>query len=838
MLSRTIYKKQRGRRLLTLLAGASLVGGLFVVSTSVFAVTGPGQGFFELDASLDQSDGAAPKAAVTDNASAEAPDDWDRIAADHGLATNGAGPSNAFASSFDAETTATGTANNATIFTGGGSKDQQPISKWGWKDASGGLPDKDNLLHAMSARYGAGLTSHIYFAADRYDNSGDAQIGFWFFNSQIGTQPDGSFGPGAHKVGEVPHNADNAGDILVLSDFTNGGTQPTIRVYEYVGSGGTDGSLNLLGGTDTDVRDCAIVPTDDFCASVNNFDGAVAPWLFKNKSGQTSFGHGEFYEGGLNLTSLGLQNECFSSFLAETRSAQSVTATLKDFVAGPFQDCNTNVVTTPSVSGSASIGTSGAIAVHDTAAVTVNGTTTFSGTLSFHICGPIASGNCSTGGTAVAAAAGVNPVIANGNYDSADFTIHTAGRYCWRADLTIQSPSGLQGASDPADTTATSECFEINPVQPGIDTVASDDVEVGNPIDDTANLSGTALDPDGSKADGTITFKLYGPDDATCATVIEQSIVTLTNGGDGAYKASDGTLSGTLGSLTPVSAGTYRWVASYSGDSPNTLGVDGACNDANESVVVNPGDPSISTEASAPAPDGAPVGTAIDDTAHLTGTKDQPDGDPAGGTITFKLYGPDDATCTTVIEQSVVNVSGDGFYKASDGTLSGTLGSLTPTAAGTYRWVASYSGDLPNTTSVSGACNDSNEASLLVSLQPTLDTAQRFVPNDSAEVNVASGGGSLAGSIRFRLYDNNTCTPSGTTLYDKTFTIGVDGTLSAGGLKWNVSTDNTTAYSSDKSFSWLVEFTSTNGGHNNVTSACYNEHSSITIVNGSQSNTP
>src|SRR5690606_29074328 len=42
---------------------------------------------------------------------------------------------------------------NATIFSGGGSKDPQPIGNWAWKDQSGGLPDKDNLLHSFAARY-------------------------------------------------------------------------------------------------------------------------------------------------------------------------------------------------------------------------------------------------------------------------------------------------------------------------------------------------------------------------------------------------------------------------------------------------------------------------------------------------------------------------------------------------------------------------------------------------------------------------------------------------------------------------------------------------------------
>ena len=42
---------------------------------------------------------------------------------------------------------------NATIFTGGGSKDPEDITDWAWKSDTGGLPDKDNLLHSFAARY-------------------------------------------------------------------------------------------------------------------------------------------------------------------------------------------------------------------------------------------------------------------------------------------------------------------------------------------------------------------------------------------------------------------------------------------------------------------------------------------------------------------------------------------------------------------------------------------------------------------------------------------------------------------------------------------------------------
>src|SRR5262249_20329364 len=60
---------------------------------------------------------------------------------------------------------------------------------------------------------------------------------------------------------------------------------------------------------------------------------------------------GEFLEEGVNLSALGL-NACFSSFLAETRSSQSPTATLSDFVIGQFDTCNLELPNTASVSAS------------------------------------------------------------------------------------------------------------------------------------------------------------------------------------------------------------------------------------------------------------------------------------------------------------------------------------------------------------------------------------------------------------------------------------------------------------------------------------------------------
>ena len=131
--------------------------------------------------------------------------------------------------------------------------------------------------------------------------------------------------------------------------------------------------------------------------------------------------------------------------------------------------------------------------------------------------------------------------------------------------------------------------------------------------------------------------------------------------------------------FTPRVSGTYKWRASYSGDANNLALGPTSCLDPNESVTVNvaPGPVALTTTASA----GVAVGGAIHDTATLAG------GTAPTGTVTFTLFGPGDATCTTAPAfTSIAPIVGAGSYDSE---------SFAP-AAGTYRWVATYSGDANN----------------------------------------------------------------------------------------------------------------------------------------------
>lgn len=209
-----------------------------------------------------------------------------------------------------------------TIFTTGGSKDDLDLSQWRHK--SGNSPPKDEITNAYAAAYQSGTDTYVVFGADRFAQNGDAVIGFWFFQDEVSLI---TTGPDAGKFSGVHTN----GDVLILSDFSQGGGEVTIRVFKWNSPGGAiNGTLDLIGTG----FGCAASPL--FCAEVNDAP-TPAPWPYTPSQGPANiFPTGAFFEGGINLTQLGITNVCFSSFLAETRSSTSVDATLKDFVTGTF----------------------------------------------------------------------------------------------------------------------------------------------------------------------------------------------------------------------------------------------------------------------------------------------------------------------------------------------------------------------------------------------------------------------------------------------------------------------------------------------------------------------
>jgi hypothetical protein len=611
---------QRRRSLFGVLAAFSLL--LVLVVPNAFAVHD--DGVFQLDGNAKQSDltNATEPTAGTD--------DWDNVCAEvvGPVDANATCGTNVETDKAEAVSWVSEPDRSTSIFTGGGSKDPQDLNNWLWKNA-GGLPDKDNLRHAFAAQY-SGTSDLLYFGSDRFDNSGDAVQGFWFLQAPLAADGTSSQGgnlftdgtPGgipAHTAPD-PNVPGSRGDILVISDFSNGGSVSTINIYEWVASGGdTTTHLDFVDGGTNALCDPTLSP-DNFCGIVNpaNQSPTASPWAFLDKSNSTSFLNGEFFEAGIDLTGLGFGNECFSTVVSETRASTSPSATLKDFVVGKFGNCSTTLVTTPTKGDGTALGPdtapfnnlvetsigTGTVSVRDSAELTVNGVSSFTGTLSFFICGPIASGACSTDGVA----AGSSTVTTNGPYSSEAVTLTSAGRYCWLGVF----DSGTANVPDASDATtessgppsSTGECFEVLPVPTSLDTQAvASPVNFGSAVQDTATLSGAATGPGTNgvanggnatypsiKADngvigGTITFTLTGPgacDAVPTGTGTNPQVVPVTNAiGNGTY--------GPV-SFTPNQPGTYHWKAVYTPlvTDVNNLGSshNAACGDADEDVVV------------------------------------------------------------------------------------------------------------------------------------------------------------------------------------------------------------------------------------------------------------
>ena len=250
-------------------------------------------------------------------------------------------------------------------FTTGGSKDSNDISSggatssvWAWSNTS--TPDKDTLTHGYGASYNANSNGDkvLVFGAERFAVNGDSNIAVWFFQQQIGLTGNtkGSF-TGHHTPG----------DILVVSAFSAGGGNSTISVYEWAPANQSITPITCGNSNYANLTSSSQLPA---CAATNLlalfFDVSVAsnssndafaivnaasivigwPYAAKFNVGTNTVPTGGFYEGGIDLTTLlptGQNAPCFSSFLFETRSSQTVNAVLKDFLLGSFPQCHISI---------------------------------------------------------------------------------------------------------------------------------------------------------------------------------------------------------------------------------------------------------------------------------------------------------------------------------------------------------------------------------------------------------------------------------------------------------------------------------------------------------------
>jgi hypothetical protein len=123
--------------------------------------------------------------------------------------------------------------------------------------------------------------------------------------------------------------------------------------------------------------------------------------------------------------------------------------------------------------------------------------------------------------------------------------------------------------------------------------------------------------------------------------------------------------------------------------------------------------------------------------------------------MTFNLYGPftgGTPVCDTAGNTNRVLGPFTGTVNTTSGSASSGTVSFTPTAAGTYYWVASFSGDPNNltTNATNIGCGDSHEAVVVVApsaqITPTGTTCQQFVGGTSSTLSsfTYSGTGTIS----------------------------------------------------------------------------------------------
>jgi uncharacterized repeat protein (TIGR01451 family) len=274
-------------RSLALLGALFLVGSLLLAAAAPAALAiPPGSGVFQLEGN-----------AVDDGAG----DDWENV---------DDGNDGAVQTYFAADTA-------GRRFTEG-SKDILDMPSNAWDIQS--VPHKDDILHAYAAFYG-GSDPVITFGLDRYANNGDANVGFWFYQDDIGLNANGTFG-GNRTVN----------DLFIVSEFDNGGDVSTIVVYRWNGSGLTQVDSGA---------DCVANGAQQTVCALANADDETAPWSYTSKSGSSgTFPKASFFEGGVLLEEIFPDGApCFSTFMAETRASTETTAQLKNFLLGSFDTC-------------------------------------------------------------------------------------------------------------------------------------------------------------------------------------------------------------------------------------------------------------------------------------------------------------------------------------------------------------------------------------------------------------------------------------------------------------------------------------------------------------------
>ncbi len=240
------------------------------------------------------------------------------------------------------------------------------------------------------------------------------------------------------------------------------------------------------------------------------------------------------------------------------------------------------------------------------------------------------------------------------------------------------------------------------------------DSTVGGSLGAIATLSNGAI------PGGEITFKAFPPGDVSCSGAAAFTS-TVAVAGNGSYRSS---------AFAPNRVGTYRWTVDYAGDG-NHAATSVGCGIA--ASAVSKATPTITGSVGRQLK----VGTKFRDTVILAG------GYAPNGTVTFAIYGPGDKSCAKPAFVNTVAVAGNGTVRSDP---------FTAKRAGTYRFVATYSGDAANQPATE-PCGSFEQLAQVKKRTPRLLPLARLVEPHQVSIRVRlSGAASPAGVVTFRLF--------------------------------------------------------------------------------------
>ncbi len=343
-----------------------------------------------------------------------------------------------------------------------------------------------------------------------------------------------------------------------------------------------------------------------------------------------------------------------------------------------------------------------------------------------------------------------------------------AGAYSY---IAIYSGDGnYNGATSPVEpltvTTATSTTTTAIADSTGTPIPPPYNVALGTSVMDTATILGQFSTV---PATGTVTYEFFNNLTGTAPAISTQTVTLNANG-----SVPNSALQG------PLAAGTYSFVAIYSGDSNYA----GSTSDA-EPLIVGTTTLAVTTAIAdsggtpIPSPYHVALGTSVMDTATILG---QSSTVPATGTVTYEFFNNLTGTGSPVSSQAVT-VNSDGTVPNSP--LQSSL------AAGDHSFVAVYSGDNnyarlvsapeplvvdQGTSTMASAITDSSGTPILDPFIVALGTTVM----DTATLTPSPAGFTPTGTVTYDFF--STIDGTGTPLTTEVVTLNPDGSVPASPL--------------------------------------------------------